>query len=60
MTIAVGRPLSDRPQAEPKEHLMAKDRQRGNKETRKPKKTVPKSNVSKPSTKGVLPKLVKA
>ena len=38
---------------------MAKGQQRGNKEARKPKKVVPKSNVSKPSTKGVLPSLVK-
>lgn len=38
---------------------MAKDHQRGNKEARKPKKAVPKSNASKPSTKGIpsgLPK----
>jgi len=38
---------------------MAKGQQRGNKEARKPKKAVPKSNVSNPSTKGVLPNLVK-
>jgi hypothetical protein len=38
---------------------MAKGQQRGNKEARKPKKAVPKSNVSKPSTKGALPNLVK-
>lgn len=38
---------------------MAKGQQRGNKETRKPKKAVPKLNVSKPSTKGALPSLVK-
>ena len=34
---------------------MAKGQQRGNKEARKPKKTVsPKSNVSKPSIKGLM------
>ena len=38
---------------------MAKGQQRGNKEARKPKKAVPKSNVSAPSTKGVLPNLPK-
>jgi hypothetical protein len=38
---------------------MAKGQQRSNKEARKPKKTVPKSNVSKPSTKNALPNLVK-
>lgn len=36
---------------------MAKGQQRGNKEARKPKKAVPKSNVSKPSTKGLLANL---
>ena len=36
---------------------MAKGQQRGNKEARKPKKTVPpKSNASKPSIKGLMPK----
>ena len=39
---------------------MAKGQQRGNKEARKPKKVVAKSNVSKPSTKGVVPNPVKA
>ena len=38
---------------------MAKGQQRGNKEARKPKKIVPKPNLSKPSTKNVLPNLVK-
>ena len=38
---------------------MAKGQQRGNKEARKPKKIVPKSNVSKPSTKGALPHLIR-
>lgn len=38
---------------------MAKSQQRGNKEARKPKKVVPKTNVSKPSLKGVLPNLIK-
>ncbi len=38
---------------------MAKENQRGNKEARKPKKVVPKTNVSNPSTKGALPNLVK-
>ncbi len=36
---------------------MAKGQQRGNKEARKPKKVVPKSNMSKPSTKGLLSNL---
>ena len=34
---------------------MAKGQQRSNKEARKPKKQVPKSNASKPSTKGSVP-----
>lgn len=39
---------------------MAKGQQRGNKEARKPKKdAAPKTNVSKPSVKGVLPNLIK-
>jgi len=38
---------------------MAKGQQRGNKETRKPKKEAPKSNVSQPSLKGALPNLIK-
>jgi hypothetical protein len=38
---------------------MAKGQQRGNKEARKPKKAVPKSNVSNPSTKGALSGVVK-
>jgi hypothetical protein len=46
----------DRPHAN-REQEMAKSQQRGNKETRKPKKAVPKSNVSKPSTKGLLANL---
>lgn len=33
---------------------MAKGQQRGNKEARKPKKAAPKSNVSKPSLKGIV------
>ena len=55
------RPRSFRSDRYPKEQgaEMAKGQQRGNKEARKPKKVVPKSNVSKPSTKGVLPSLVK-
>ena len=39
---------------------MAKGQKRGNKEPKKPKKIVAKSNVSKPSTKGMLPNLIKA
>lgn len=39
---------------------MAKDHQRGNKEARKPKKVVAKSNVSKPSVKGVFANSSKA
>lgn len=39
---------------------MAKGQQRGNREPRKPKKAAPKSNVSKPSTKGVVSNLMKA
>ena len=38
---------------------MAKDQQRGNKEARKPKKVVPRKNASQPSTKSVLPNLMK-
>ena len=38
---------------------MAKGQQRGNKEARKPKKAVPKSNVSKPSLKNAMPNLIK-
>jgi hypothetical protein len=39
---------------------MAKGQQKGNKETRKPKKTAPpKQNASQPSLKGALPNLVK-
>jgi hypothetical protein len=39
---------------------MAKGQQRSNKEARKPKKEAPKSNVSKPSTKGAMPNLIKS
>mgnify|MGYP001206778638 CR=1 FL=1 len=39
---------------------MAKGQQRGNKEARKPKKVAPKTNVSKPSTKGSLSNLMKS
>ena len=34
---------------------MAKSQQRGNKEARKPKKVVPKTNVSNPTMKGLVP-----
>lgn len=39
---------------------MAKGQRRGNKEARKPKKIVAKSNVAKPSTKGGLLSLIKS
>lgn len=34
---------------------MAKSQQRGNKEARKPKKVVPKTNASNPTMKGLMP-----
>ena len=43
-----------------KEQDMAKGQLRGNKETRKPKKTAPpKQNASQPSLKGAVPSLMK-
>jgi hypothetical protein len=45
---------------ESKEQEMAKGQQRGNKEARKPKKIVPKTNVSQPSLKSGTVALIKA
>ena len=38
---------------------MATEKQRGNRETKKPKKSVPKTNAAAPSTKGTVSAAVK-
>ncbi len=39
--------------------LVAQEKQRGSRETKKPKKVVPKANASAPSTKGAVATAVK-